>query len=68
MRDEREMGKKNHKNFTIPICMLPNLRLYCSLKPNILAFKTPDVSDFLVFGVWSFLFYFGHFRYFEVFL
>ena len=28
-----------------------NLRLHCSSMPNILAFKTPDESGFLVFGV-----------------
>ena len=31
--------------------MLPILRLYYSLMPNILAFRTPNVSGFLVFGV-----------------
>ena len=28
-----------------------NLRLHCSSMPNILAFKTPNESGFLVFGV-----------------
>ena len=27
------------------------MRLHCSLMPNIMAFKTPDESGFLVFGV-----------------
>ena len=31
--------------------MLPNLRLHVSSMPNILAFKTPHVRCFLVFGV-----------------
>ena len=31
--------------------MLSNLRLHYSSMPNILAFKTPNESDFLVFGV-----------------
>ena len=30
---------------------LSNLRLHCSSMPNILAFKTPDKSGFLVFDV-----------------
>ena len=30
---------------------LSNLRLHCLSMPNILAFKTPDESGFLVFGV-----------------
>ena len=48
---ERQGNKKNNKNFTISICMLPNLRLHCSSMPNILTFKTPHVRCFLVFGM-----------------
>ena len=33
------------------LLLLPILRLYYSLMQNILTFKTPDMSGFLVFGV-----------------
>ena len=53
MREEREKRKenKNNKTFTFSVRMLSFLRWYCSLMPNILTFRTPDVSGFLVFGM-----------------
>ena len=49
MREEREKIIK--KIYRIVIRMLLYLRRHCSLMPNILAFRTPHESGFLVFGV-----------------
>ena len=54
MREERGEGKENknnNKTFTIYVHMLSFLRLYCWLMPNILTFRTPIMSGFLVYGV-----------------
>ena len=51
MREEREKIIKNNKIYRIVVRTLLYLRWYCSLMPNILAFRTPQESSFLVFGV-----------------
>ena len=51
MREEREKRIKKIKTFTISVRTFSFLKLYCSLMPNILAFKTPNVSGFLVFNI-----------------
>ena len=51
MREERGKGKENKKKITIVVCTLIYLRWYYSFMPNILAFRTPHESDFLVFCV-----------------
>ena len=45
------LGLPQIKKKIVKILQFMNLRLHCSSMPNILAFKTPDESSFLVFGV-----------------
>ena len=51
--EKREKKSNKFFFFWFGICVrtIPNLEQYCSLVPNVLAFKTPAIRCFLVFGV-----------------
>lgn len=48
-------GEKNNKklifSYTILDCTVPKLECHYLLMPNVLAFRTPNVREILVFGV-----------------